>query len=447
MTGNRKLVPIEQALEILNQSANSFNIATISRIIGPLNEEILRQAIDLIQYHHPRLNSRIIGTLDNLRFEMGSSKLPLRVVNNLYKEQWQEVLVEELNQKIESHKSLARFILVSSESENNVNYLITILHHAISDGLSSVRLHSEILTYCQKIASGESISQVFSLPPLPPIQELLPKSIQGWRGQMNGILLLLRLKLQQIWYRPKSLNFEKFVPIESRRCSVVHRQLDEQLTEKLINFCRKEKTTVQAALCAAFMFAVAKKINGEEMTEICLSCRSYVSLRNRLQPVVSDENMGVLPSSITSFHTLGKNTSFWNLATAVKQYLEEGLRCDDIFSIVLMFNKIVQSLLAHPHEAPVSVAITNIGQVNIPNTYGLFELEEISFVPGQAAFGGIFGAAVATFQGKMLLNFMFSEPSISKDLIEELANNAISYIVDACCRELKQTGETPVLQL
>ncbi|MEH1962608.1 MAG: hypothetical protein V7L05_22715 [Nostoc sp.] len=96
MTGNRKLVPIEQALEILNQSANSFNIATISRIIGPLNEEILRQAIDLIQYHHPRLNSRIIGTLDNLRFEMGSSKLPLRVVNNLYKEQWQEVLVEEL---------------------------------------------------------------------------------------------------------------------------------------------------------------------------------------------------------------------------------------------------------------------------------------------------------------------------------------------------------------
>ena len=55
-------------------------------------------------------------------------------------------------------------------------------------------------------------------------------------------------------------------------------------------------------------------------------------------------------------------------------------------------------------------------------------LEEISFVPALAAFGGVFAAAVSTFQGKMLLNFMFSEPSISQETIEELANNAISIV-------------------
>ncbi len=55
---NRELVAIEQGLEILNRCASTFNVVTISRVKGPLSEEILRQALDLIQYRHPRLNSR-----------------------------------------------------------------------------------------------------------------------------------------------------------------------------------------------------------------------------------------------------------------------------------------------------------------------------------------------------------------------------------------------------
>ncbi|MBD2388289.1 hypothetical protein [Cylindrospermum sp. FACHB-282] len=105
---------------------------------------------------------------------------------------------------------------------------------------------------------------------------------------------------------------------------------------------------------------------------------------------------------------------------------------EDIFSIVLMFRKICESLLSRPNEAPVTVAVTNIGRIDIPSDYGLFKLEEISFVPAQAAFGGVFSAAVTTFQDTMILNFMFSEPSISKERIEILINNTISCIVDAC---------------
>ena len=432
MTDNRKLASSEQAMEILNCRATSFQVVTISRITGQLSEEILRQALDLIQCRHPRLNSRIVGELDSLRFESGAIKIPLRVVNNLHKEQWQEIVLEEMNQKIQSHKGLARAVLVGCESENNVSYLMTTLHHAISDGLSCIRLHSEILTYCQKIASGEPIGEVDRLRLLPPIQQLLPKSIQGFPGVMNGIFTLLRLKFQQIWHRPETLGFEKYVPTESRRASFVHRQLEEELTQQLINLCRNEKTSVQGALCAALMLAVARKITGNKRTDVHLSCRSYVSLRKRLQPEVSDENLGLLASSVTSFHALKRNTSFWDLARDVKQQLEASLEGNDIFSIVLMFRKIVESFLNHPNQAPASVAITNIGRANIPQVYGQFKLEEISFVPAQAAFGGIVSAAVSTFQGKMLLNFMFSEPSISQHTMEEVANNAISCLVDAC---------------
>ncbi|MCL1473645.1 hypothetical protein LAY57_23710 [Argonema antarcticum A004/B2] len=113
MIDNRELAPIEQAMEILNRRAGSYNVVTISRIEGFLNEEILRQVLDLIQCRHPRLNSRIVGDLDNLRFETeGTQKIPLRVENKLHNEEWQEVVLEEMNEKIDSSKVLLRSVLV-----------------------------------------------------------------------------------------------------------------------------------------------------------------------------------------------------------------------------------------------------------------------------------------------------------------------------------------------
>lgn len=100
-----------------------------------------------------------------------------------------------------------------------------------------------------------------------------------------------------------------------------------------------------------------------------------------------------------------------------------------------MSKKIYKTFLSHPNKAPVTLNVSNIGRIDIPSNYGLFQLEEISFVFTQAAFGGVFGAAITTFQDMMVLNFMFSEPSISKETIESLVNDTIFCIVNACNQE------------
>jgi NRPS condensation-like uncharacterized protein len=445
MINNRKLVALEQAMEILNRRAGSYNVVTASRIKGPLSEELVRQALDLVQHRHPRLNSRIVGSLDNLRFETeGTQKIPLRAVNQFHNEQWQEVVVEEMNEKIDSSKVLLRAVLVHIASEDNTSYLLTTIHHAITDALSGIKLHSELLTYCQNLVSGERITHVSTLPALPSVEELLPESMKGFRGTMKGAWFLFRLTLQHLWHQAKTLRIEKEVPLELRRCNLVHRQLDEELTQQFVELCRQEKTTIQGALSAAMLLATAKKITAGNKTDVCVSCESYVDLRRRLKPAVSDENMSVLASSvtsfhtirtqtsITSFHTLQSSTSFWTLARDVKQKLEAGLEQGSMFSVVLMSRKIIESALSQPNKVPLTVALTNVGRVNIPKNYGSFHLEEISYYPAQAAFGGVFTAAVATFEGKMTLNFIFSEPSISRETMETLVNSVVSYIVDFC---------------
>jgi hypothetical protein len=430
---SRKLGRLEETMETLNSRAKTWNIVTISRIKGPLTEEILRQSLDIIQHRHPRLNSRIIRYENNLYFESKETpKIALEVVNKLKNEQWQEVVDDEMNKEIDSSKGLLRAVLVHIQNDYYISYLITTVHHAIADGLSCIQLHSEILTCCQKVLSGELVNPLPSLSLFPPIEELLPEGTNNFRGKIKNILFLLQLAFQKLWNRPETLGFEKYVSIADRHCEIVHRQLDQELTQQFINRCRQENTTVHSALCAAMMFTVAKKIVKGNKRDIRVNCLSYLDLRRRLKPAISDEHMTVLAASMMEFYTVRKNTSFWELARDVKQKLEITTKSDKIFNMMLVAQELVNFCFRYPQQVSATVSVSNIGKVNIPKSYGEFELEEISFAASHAINGGVFTTHVLTFQGKMMFNFVFSQPSISRETMKDIVNKFINCIFDVC---------------
>jgi NRPS condensation-like uncharacterized protein len=433
MIDNRKLGRLEQAMETLNSRAKTWNILTISRIKGPLSEETLRRAIDIVQCRQPRLNSRIVRSKNSLYFQNEvTTKIALRVVSKLEAQQWQEVVYEEMNQEIDSSKGLWRIVLVDILSEKHLSYLITTVHHAIADGLSCIRLHSEILNYCHKIASGEVINPVASLTPLPPIEELLPEWTKGLKGKISSIQFFLRLAFQKIRHRPETLGFEKYAPIAQRRCNIIHRQLDPELTQQFVNRCHQENTTVNSALCAAMMFTVARKITKVNRKDVRVNCLSYLDLRRHLELEINDEQMAILASSIMEFYIIKPNTSFWELARQVKQKLEARTKQGDIFNMMLIAKQLINFCFLQPKEVAATVSVSNVGKVNIPEVYGAFELEEISFAGSHSLYAGMFITHASTFQEKMLLNFVFSEPSISKNMMEDLINNFMSCIFDVC---------------
>ncbi|WGV28973.1 phthiocerol/phthiodiolone dimycocerosyl transferase family protein [Halotia branconii] len=432
MIHNRKLGRLEQAMETLNSQAKTWNIVTISRIKGALSKEVLRQSLDKVQCRHPRLNSHIVRSQNRLYFQTeGTAKIALRVVKKLSDEQWTEVVDEEMNEKIDSSKCLMRVVLVHFQNQKNISYLITTVHHAIADALSCIQLHSEILTNCQKVVSGEEINLV-NLSPLPPIEEIIPKWTKGLKSKINNVLFLLQLGFQKIWYQPKTLDLENYVPVAQRRCHIIHRQLDPDVTQKFINLCRQENTTVHSALCAAMIFTVARKITQGNKKDIQVSCLSYLDLRRRLKPTISDEHLAVLAASMMGFHTIKTNTSFWELARNVKQKLEDGTQRGDIFKMMLVAKHLIDFCFRQPKQVAATVSVSNIGKVSIPKFYGEFELEEISFAGSHALYAGVFIIHAATFQGKMLLNFVFSQPAISQETIEVLVNELMSFIREMC---------------
>jgi len=413
-------------MEIFNRYANTWNIVTISRVKGILSEEIVRQALLCVQQHHPYLNARIIGSLENLQFEFTKSQIPLRIINT-NTEDWQNIVDEELNEKINSNISLIRTVLINCSSNSQINYLITTTHHAISDALSCIQLHSELLTCCQHIVSGEPISSI-PIVALPPIEKLLPKWTYGVRGNLTKNLYFIKLLLQEFWYQPQILKIEANAVLEKRCSRMLHHQLPPKTTQRFINSCKQNKVTVHGALCAGLLLAVVREIAPNQTSKINVSCESAVDLRRRLQPEITNEHLGIMACILKTWHKIAINSSFWDLARDVKQQLEIGIRHQNPFKVVLNAKLISKYLLKHAQNVASTVNITNIGKVNIPKIYGCFELEEISFVSSYALFTGTFAVCTSSFQDKLLFNFMFSEPSLSKETIERLANSVISII-------------------
>ena len=441
MAINRKLGQLEETMEILNQRAKTWNVVTISRIRGNIQETVLRQSLNIIQYRHPALNSHIINSRNSYYYQSkGTGKLPLQVVNIRESQEWEAIVNAEMNQVIDSSKYLLRVVLVKILNQQNINYLITTTHHAITDGLSSVQLHSEILTYCQKITEGKSLPIVTTLEPLPPIEKLLPTWTNSFKSKLGRVALLLNIALQKYWNQPKALRVEKYVPISQRRCEIIHRQLSEESTRQFIQQCRQENTTVQSALCAALMLTVSKQLAKNHEDNIPVSCLSYLDLRRRLQPEISTENMTVLAASLMKFYRITNNTSFWELARKVKHNLNEKIHQGEIFQMIYLAKYLINFSLLFPNQVSPTVSVSNLGKVNIPHNYGELELEEISFVGSHALYAGMFIVHAATFQEKMTLNFVFSQPSLNQQTMERLVDHCIDSIMKVSSRYLIPVG-------
>lgn len=416
MTNERKLIPMEQGMELFNRYANSLNVVIVSQIKGCLREEILRQALDLIQQRHPRLNSHIIDSSEGFRFQSEeTSPIPLQIIINFETNCWQKIVVDELNTKIDSDRVLMRTILIKPTENSETNYLITTGNHAIIDAISGIYLHSEILKYCQSIVINNRIPQISELSDI---------------GSLDELIANVATNKPELKRLGKTIDFikpEQIVPHQQRTCRLIHKQLHNQLTTQIINSCKEKSITVHSAICSAMMLALAGEINKKNQ-DLYFSCRSSVDMRKRLNPPISDEHIAMMVSALTSFHSLNENTSFWDLAREVSQQIKERLETDEIYNVILNYQKGTEYLLDHPESVPFSIFVTNIGKVTIPFDYEPFEIKEISYALSTTVMGSVFAVAISTFQERMNLNFIFAEPLLNQVTVERLIEKTLIHL-------------------
>ncbi len=429
----RNLSLSEQSLENFNKYSGTWTGLFISRATGPVTLSILKQSLKLIQIRHPRLQSRFERENGGLCFKADSKlKIPARVIDS--GTTWREVALEEMNTPIDSKRALMRATLVEPAGGEDTWSLITCIHHVIIDGMSGTNLHGELFSYMGKIAEGKPISIDAPLITLPVIESLFPSSVKGAGGLFRKALFLAKYQAKMFWHMPCSLKFEQFAPIEERRSGFIHRVLNESLATKLISVCKQQNTTAQAALSSAMIFAMGNEIGLGKAKRMSLRCSTAIDLRRRFKPIVDNKHLGAFASFFITFHTLRGGMKFWPLARNFKAKLESLLTGNDLFIMISLFNKFVDFILKRPKKGS-ACAITNLGLIKIPKVYGPLKLESFSIAVSMAALCGVIYAAVTTFNGEMTINFSFSEPSISYETAESIADNVMSCLEQVCAGE------------
>jgi hypothetical protein len=424
---NRRLIPIEQSKEILNRRLGSSNVLVASRISGPMTPEILRRALDLLQRRHPRLRSTIEGPDEDLRFkDERAAPIPLAVEPSMGESGDLAVELREINRPIDSRSCLLRATLLQPGTSGASCRLILLAHHAAIDGGSLLELLEDLVRFCRRLHAGEPMqgADVEPLALLPSAHDLMPAGLRSLRGRVGTWVHGLRTRRRLRRFRARTLPVERLVPPRERVSGVVRRVLDADRLRRLRARCDESGTSMHGLLCAALLFAVARRLHATGPGDgVPLVCRTSVNLRQKLQPAVGRKDLGLFASFLLTFHRLRPDTTLDALATEVLEQLWLGYRNLDMFRSLRRVTKNTEAALRG--RIPVTVFVTSVGESGIAVDHGPFRIEEVEGLPGGAAVPGVVGLASLALNDRLALGFFFSSPALSESTVGEIADDMV----------------------
>jgi NRPS condensation-like uncharacterized protein len=426
---NRKLGAGERVTWLTAQ-AGSVNFAVIAHVAGPLQEHVVREALNLLCQRHPLLSVRVEVKDQPVFTSENVPEIPLRIETRHSDDHWQKEAEREVNQKFSWLEGpLVRVVLLKGTTAHDI---IITFHHVIGDITSGVCLIRDLLSLAEHMDNGD-LPEVDPLPERPPVEELLPRSAHGLEAQVKTASLIWKQMKNIFIQRPKKLpQDDSSGALHARN---IYRILSEEETEAFLTKCHEESTTVHGAVCAAVLKAAANQIYAAvPENPLIISCMSMVNLRQFLNPPLEDE-IGFYVSTIITAHRISPSTTFWDLARDTKNEVHKSLDSGEPFVFLSLLDRFAPKSVDPDDFArrisriyPSAVMVTNAGLLDIPEQYGPFVLEDLRVAVANKATPELFNLAVLTYRNRLLLDFFYAEPTFSQERAAALVEDTMKEV-------------------
>ncbi|MBL9041443.1 MAG: hypothetical protein JNM83_07570 [Myxococcales bacterium] len=429
----RALADMERAFYLLDRGTR-FNGVQVVTLRGPVDEDLLRQALLRLQARHPLLRVRLRGTDRQLSFsDADAAPLPLTVLPRHSHQDWQRVAEAELNRPFAlASDHLTRLTLLHSPERSD---LVIAHHHVIADALSIIFAVRDLLTDLTSLRTGLDLPPPESLPLRAPLPALLPPPARGLRLFPAMHHFFFKHVVGKPLRRAHTLPIEQGALAENRRNGLVHRGLHGEALRRLKDLARREQTTLHGALCAALLLAVSHEVFAEryqQQTATTVGCFSAVNLRPELVPSVGEE-MGLYISQVTTFHRVVPEPSLWALARESRQRLTQTLRRGEQYLTMPLIGLFIPRIgdvaarfvRSFDAASPALTGVTNLQKLPIPLSYGALTIEDYQITVGLSVVGQLL-LAVTTVEEHMNLNLIFVEPLVSRARAERIADGLLS---------------------
>ncbi len=443
-----------------------FSIVTmVARIKGSVSEEMLKHAVGKVQQQHALLRVRIKDDKDHAQWfaSEGVQEIPIEIFPRKSENDWIIIHAEasKIPYEFETRPAI-RFILVQSP---DVSELIILCHHIICDGMSLAYLARDLMVYL-----GDPAREVEVLPaPAPITLDNLPGEVS-----QSGLRKFFINRMNRQWAE-EGVYFdnEDYEILTKTYWDNFHHglfsvALSEAETSTLVARCRKENTTVNSALTAAFSGAQSF-VEGEKPYHAKTVIAT--SLRDRL-PNPPGEGMGFYAAGVELKLKYNHKTSFWENARRFHKKIKPNFTNKKVFGQFLdwlyleptffeamnfkklgglvpsdstryeklsTFSKkedVVLRLLKRDKMDSLEAillgpAITNLGRLDFPKSYGALELDRLIMQPGGAfplAHVNLVLGAV-TCSGKLSLVVEYAEEAVDTQTMEKIKDKAMEFLL------------------
>lgn len=446
-------------------SHSPFSIVTmVARIKGSVSEEMLKNAVAKVQQRHALLRVRIKEETDHTQWFIseGVQDIPTEIVPRKSETDWIKIHLEasKIPFEFDTHPAI-RFILVQSL---DVSELIILCHHIICDGMSLAYLARDLMVHL-----GDPSREVEVLPaPAPITLDNLPSDVS-----LPGIVKFFINRIKQKWAEEIVFFDQEDYKIltktywDNYNHEIFSIELSEDETSALVARCRKERITVNSAITAAFSGAQTF-VEGDKphLAKTAIG----TSLRDRL-PNPPGEAVGYYASGLELILEYNHKKSFWenarNYHNKIKpKYINKKvfgdlpawLQMDSNIYEALNFKKmgrlvtsdspryeklsdfskredVVVKLLQRVKMESLETkllgpAITNLGRLDFPKTYGALELDRLIMQPGGAFplshVNLVLGAVTCT--GKLSLVIEYAEEAVNTTTMEKIRDKAMEFL-------------------
>ncbi len=441
-------------------------VTMVARIKGDVAEEALAAAVGKVRQRHTNLRVRFEDDDSHnpwLTAE-GAGAIPLEVIPRESADHWVRVVTETGRVPFDYEKETPiRFILVQSDE---VSELIIMCHHILCDGMSLAYVVRDLLEHL-----GDPSREVTVLPnPTPISPETMPDGLS-----LNALVRYAIRRINRKWEAdPVYFDQHDYELLTAAYWQTYDHQLapidlSETETSELVERCRRERVTVNTAITAAF--AAAQSIvlgDGQYVAKLGVAA----DLRGRLQPPVG-EAMGFYAGVATHAYKHDPKAGFWDNARKLHSKLQAGFTDETLFKEPLTWSllspsildainfkklgslvpksepgsgklrefsqreDVVQGILKRdkmetPDRVFMGTAITNLGRLDFPTTYGPIELERLTMKPGGAFPLGnvnlVVGAVTAA--GRLSLAIEYVENNIANETMETIKKTALGFLLD-----------------
>jgi NRPS condensation-like uncharacterized protein len=442
-----------------------FSIVTmVARIKGYVSEEMLKNAVAKAQRRHVLLRVRLnFDTDHNLWFSSeGVQGIPIEILPRKSENEWIKIHAGASKIPFEfENRPAIRFILVQSP---DVSELVILCHHIICDGMSLSYLVRDLMVHL-----GDPEREVEVLPHPPAIDlNNLPGDVS-----QSGLVKFFIKRMNRKWAEdPEFFDQEDYDVLtkaywDNYNHEIITIELSEAETAALVSRCKKEAVTVNSVLTAAFSGAQSF-VEGEKPYHEQIVVAA--NLRDRLQNPVG-EGFGMYASGIELKFKYNHERSLWENARQFQKNFQSKFTNKNLFSNILNWLNLEPTMFEAFHFKKLGVlvppdsaryeklsafskkddvayrilkrdnlgsldskywgtAVTNLGRLDFPRTYGTLELDRLFLKPG----GGIplvnanLVLSALTCSGKLSLIVEYAEQAVEPAVMEVIKDKAMEFI-------------------